>query len=395
VNKPVHELAEIIRAHKTSFINKHSPLKHHLTTLHALEICRTSELGGHIDKCSSCDHIRISYNSCRNRHCPKCQATNREAWIQARKNDLLPVKYFHVVFTVPHELNGYCLKYPKELYNILFESSSQTILELGHDHKHLGAQMGLIALLHTWGQNLSLHPHIHMIVPGGGIAEGGSWQYLKGNGTFLFPFNVMSALFKGKFMAKFSAFLKSINEPLQVQLRRTLYDKRWMVDAKQPFLGPEQVIEYLGRYSHKIAISNHRLKKVEGGKITFSYKDYADKGKQKLMTLDAEEFLRRFCLHILPPRFMKIRHYGILSNRCKEKLHKQQMMQGVCFVKKEKRIAIDWKETSKTHLGFDVDACPHCKTGKMIRVMSFEANAPPRVLTQIKNMLAKNKTCNA
>jgi len=390
--KPVYELADIVKAHKDSFIKKHHPHKTQRRALHAIEICRTMALGGHIDRCNSCQHVRISYNSCRNRHCPKCQSTNREAWIEARKHDLLPVKYFHVVFTIPHELNEYCLKFPKELYTILFEASSQTITTLGKDVKHLGAQMGMIAILHTWGQNLSLHPHIHMIVPAGGINSGGNWLNLKGNGNFLLPFDVMSKLFKGKFMDKFLSFLKEKNQIITVPLRRTLYNKRWMVDARQPFLGPEQVIEYLGRYSHKIAISNHRIKKIKGNKITFSFKDYADKGKQKLMTLEAEEFLRRFCLHVLPPAFMKIRHYGLLANRNKQKLHKLQMMQGVKFTKPHKK---SWKEIAKTNLGFDADACPHCKTGKMIRILSFEANAPPKLLETIKKLTFKTKTCNA
>jgi hypothetical protein len=387
--KPAYELADIIRAHKDSFINKCAPSFQQIRTLHAIEVCRTSALGFHLDKCDSCNNVRISYNSCRNRHCPKCQSTNREAWIEARKNDLLPVKYFHVVFTIPHELNLFCLQHPKQMYNILFEASSQTIMQLGHDHKHLGAQMGIISLLHTWGQNLSLHPHIHMIVPAGGVGEDGHWKNLKGEGKFLFHFDVMSAVFKGKFMQKFMAFLVSINEPINVPLRRQLYDKRWNVDARQPFLGPTQVIEYLGRYSHKVAISNHRLKKIENGNVDFSYKDYADKGKQKIMSLSAEEFLRRFCLHVLPSRFMKIRHYGILSNRNKERLHQTQMRMGVPFVKKEKQT---WKEIARQKLNFDVDACPCCKTGKMIRIMSFDANPPPQILTLLQKILNnKNK----
>ncbi len=386
--KPAYELADIIRTHKHSFIEKHAPLKQHLRTLHAIEICRTAALGGHVDKCNSCEHVRISYNSCRNRHCPKCQTTNREAWIEARKNDLLPTKYFHVVFTIPHELNPYCLKYPKEMYNILFEASSQTIMDLGKDPKHLGAQMGLITVLHTWGQNLSLHPHMHMIVPGGGIGEDGKWIQTKGHGDFLFPFKIMSQVFKGKFMEKFILFLQKTNQPIQVPFRRILYNKDWVVDARKPFLGPQQVIEYLGRYSHKIAISNHRIENIENGNIAFSFKDYADNAKQKRMTLTAEEFIRRFCLHILPPRFMKIRHYGILANRNKEKLRKQQMMLGVAFIKKEKQ---NWKEIAKQNLNYDADICPCCKTGKMIRMFSFEANAPPHILDRIKILQSRKQ----
>lgn len=296
------------------------------------------------------------------------------------------MKYFHAVFTIPHELNPYCLKHPKEMYNMLLVASSQTILHLGRDPKLLGARMGMISVLHTWGQNLSLHPHVHMIVPAGGIGEDGRWIKLRGQGNFLFHFSVMSAVFKGKFMEKFMAFLTSIGQPINVPLRRELFNKHWNVDARQPFLGPEQVIEYLGRYSHRIAISNHRLRKIANGQVTFSYKDYADGGRNKLMTLTAEEFLRRFCLHILPPHFMKIRHYGILSNRCKQQLHLQQMLMGVPFVKREKR---NWKEIARQNLNYDADACPCCKTGKMIRIMSFDANPPPAALTLLNHFLRK------
>lgn len=386
MNRPAYELTDIIRTYGDSFIEKYKPLKQHLSTLNAIEKCRTAALGFHVDKCNSCEHVRISYNSCRNRHCPKCQSTNREAWIEARKNDLLPEKYFHVVFTIPHELNTYCLNHPKEMYKILFEASSETILQLGSDPKHLGAKMGMISVLHTWGQQLVLHPHIHMIVPAGGIGEDGIWKHLKGNGKFLFPFDVLRKLFQGKFMDKLSKFLISIDKPINVPLRRALYNTKWNVDARQPFLGPEQVIEYLGRYSHKVAISNHRIKNIENGKITFSYKDYADGGKQKLMSLSAEEFLRRFCLHILPPAFRKIRHYGVLSNRNKELLHRQQMLMGVPFVKKEKK---DWKEISRQNLNFDPDACPCCKTGKMIRLMSFDANPPPKALAMLEEFIKR------
>ena len=291
-----------------------------------------------------------------------------------------------MVFTIPHELNPYCLKYPKEMYNILFEASSQTILKLGHDHKHLGAQMGLISVLHTWGQTLSLHPHMHMIVPGGGIGEDGHWIKLKGIGNFLFPYKIMRQVFQGKFLEKFMAFLVSINQPINVPLRRELYNKHWNVDARQPFLGPEQVIEYLGRYSHKIAISNHRIKNIENGEVTFSYKDYADGGKQKLMKLKHEEFLRRFCLHMIPQKFMKIRHYGILANRNKKRLKKLQMRMGVSFVKKEKQ---NWKDLARQNLSYDVDVCPCCKTGKMIRIMSFDANPPPSALALLNSLLKR------
>jgi Putative transposase/Transposase zinc-binding domain len=390
MSKPTHELATIIKDYKSLFIKKHQPLKYKLRVLGAIEHCRTAYLGGHIDKCNSCNHIRISYNSCRNRHCPKCQVTNKERWILAREKDLLPTTYFHVVFTIPHELNVYCINYPKALYNILFEASKETIESFSKDEKHLGAKTGMISLLHTWGQNLSLHPHIHMIIPGGGITNTGLWKQAKGNGTFLFPVQAMSVVYKNKFMEKLNLFLEREKQFLDVKLRRELYNKNWVVYAKQPFGGPKQVIEYLGRYSHKIAISNHRIKNIADGKVSFTYKDYADKSKQKLLTLDAEEFLRRFCLHILPPKFMKIRHYGILASRYKPLLRKYQFSIGIIVSKPEKT---NWKELSKTKLGFDVDACPCCKTGVMIRILSFDANAPPlKFIHQLKKQTKQKNT---
>ncbi len=383
--KPTFELAKIIQEYKTTFLEKHTPLKQHLRVLNAIEHCRTAYMGGHVDQCNSCNHVRISYNSCRNRHCPKCQTTNRERWINARQQDLLPTTYFHVVFTIPSELNRYCLHYPKALYNILFKASKETIMTLGNDPKHLGAQTGMVSVLHTWGQNLSLHPHVHMIVPGAGLTPAGYWKLAKNNGSYLFPMKVMQAVFKGKFMEKLKLFLDSENIFLEPSLKKKLYGVNWVVYAKQPFMGPAQVIEYLGRYSHKIAISNHRIKKVSDGKVSFSYKDYADGSKQKVLTLDAQEFLRRFCLHILPPGFMKIRHYGILASRVKPKLRMQQMLMGVLVISKEHadQKNVGWKEIAKTKLNFDVDACPCCKKGKMIRIKIFEANAPPLNLVKM------------
>lgn len=384
-------MASIIKEYRTSFEQKHNPLKYHLRVLNALEHCRTSYFGGHVDKCNSCNHVRISYNSCRNRHCPKCQTTNKERWIEAREQDLLPTTYFHVVFTIPQELNTYCLNYPKELYNILFAASKETIETFANDPKHLGAQMGMISVLHTWGQNLSLHPHVHMIIPGGGITPAGYWKNAKNNGEFLFPVKAMSIVYKNKFMAKLKLFLEAENKFLDVSLRRKLYNQNWVVYAKQPFGGPKQVIEYLGRYSHKIAISNHRIKNVSNGKVSFTYKDYAHGSVQKLMTLDAEEFLRRFCLHILPPKFMKIRHYGILASRYKPMLRAYQFTQGIIVQQLEKK---SWKEITKEKLNFDVDACPCCKTGKMIRVMSFDANAPPIFIKALEQQNKMKKTCS-
>lgn len=251
MSKPVYELANIIRQYKTSFLLKHQPLKQQLRVLNALEKCRTAALGGHVDECDSCGHVRISYNSCRNRHCPKCQHTNKERWILARKQQLLPVSYFHVVFTLPQELNTWCLHYPKQMYDLLFTASHQTIKAFAADEKHLGATTAMISVLHTWGQNLSLHPHVHIIIPGGGIAASGCWKKAKCNGRYLFPVKAMSAVFKHKYMEGFLALLKNENknqpngqagiEPL---LRETLYNKSWIVYAKQPFGGPLDITHH-------------------------------------------------------------------------------------------------------------------------------------------------------
>ncbi len=388
--KPTFELATIIKDYRTEFEQTFTPLKQQLRVLNAIAHCRTAYMGGHVDKCnnSSCNHVHISYNSCRNRHCPKCQTTNREMWIQARQNDLLPTTYFHVVFTLPQELNIFCIHYPKEMYNILFAASKETIETFGKDPKHLGGQMGMVSVLHTWGQNLSLHPHVHMIVPGVGITPAGYWKQAKTQGKFLFPIKAMSIVYKNKFMEKFKQFLVNTKQTIEPTLRKKLYYLNWVVYAKQPFGGPEQVIEYLGRYSHKVAISNHRIKAIREGKVSFSYKDYASGGTQKLMTLDATEFIRRFCLHILPPKFMKIRHYGFLASRVKLKLRMQQIQMGISI---QNLVTPTIKEIAKTKLNFDMETCPCCKTGKMIRILSFEANAPPlKYLAEQRKQQLKN-----
>lgn len=382
--KPRYELSHILHDYGQEFIEQYSPLRQHQRVLNAIVKCRTAALGGHVDRCNDCQHERISYNSCRNRHCPKCQCVNRERWIDAREKDLLPVNYFHVVFTLPEELNSYCLKYPKELYDILFQCSRETMFKFGKDPKHLGAELGLISILHTWGQSMQLHPHIHMIVPGGGFTDQGKWKKCKSNGEFLFPVKAISAAYRGNFMEKFKRFLERNNLEEDVSMRRKLYKTNWVVYAKEPFLGPKQVIEYLGRYTHKIAISNHRIISISDGKVSFTYKDYKNGNIKKIMTLDASEFLRRFCLHILPPRFVKIRHYGFLSNRGKEKLRAEQLR----IIPEPLLIntsPVNYKEIVKTKMHYDLDKCPCCKTGKMIRVLTFDSNAPPAKYLRIRN----------
>lgn len=388
---PAFELAQVVTDHKADFLAKHKASAHQLRTLSAIERCRTAALGGHVDKCDnpSCGKTHNSYNSCRNRHCPKCQGGERERWIEARQGDLLPCKYFHLVFTMPSELNAFCVRHAAALYNILFAASKETVQTFGGDKKHLGANMGMVSLLHSWGQNLSLHPHVHMIVPGGGFTDAGYWKSAKSDGKYLFPIKAMSIVYKNKFMEKLVAFLKEIKEPMEVSMRKKLYNLNWVVYAKQPFGGPKQVIEYIGRYSHKIAISNHRIKKVSDGKVSFTYKDYAAGGVQKLMTLEAHEFLRRFCMHILPKRFVKIRHYGFLSSRNKADLKMYQLQIGVLLPAMDNK----GKTTScATQIFGNSYRCPFCKTGTMIRISSFDANAPPQVYkskTEIKVEIQK------
>lgn len=391
-SRPAFELAEIIKEYGQDFLAKYFVLKQHQRVLNALKICRTQALGGHVDRCGECDYTRISYNSCRNRHCPKCQNTVKEKWIMDREADLLPCKYFHVVFTIPQELNAYCLKSPKELYNILFDSSKETLEAFGKDPKYMGGQTGFISLLHTWGQNLSLHPHVHVIVPGICYTPSGYWKSANKNTRYLFPAKAMASVFKHKFLEKLMRFLASKKQSLPFKLRQELYTKNWVVFAKTPFAGPKQVIEYLGRYTHKIAISNHRIKSISNGKITFKYKDYADQGKQKIMSLDANEFLRRFCMHILPPGFRKIRHYGFLASRGKSKLKAYQFQVGILTKPKESKAKPNsgWKEISQTRLNYDPDSCPCCKTGKMITLFAFGANAPPTTLQTIKQHTAQH-----
>jgi Putative transposase/Transposase zinc-binding domain len=389
---PTSELAHILKEYKEDFLKHHRASSHTLRTLGAIEHCRTAYLGGHVDKCdnTACGHLRISYNSCRNRHCPKCQATNRERWITARQADLVPSTYYHVVFTIPSQLNGLCIQHPKAMYNILFAASKETVETFGRDPKHLGANVGMVSLLHTWGQNLSLHPHVHMIVPGGGFTDAGYWKNTKSEGKYLFPVKAMSIVYKNKFMEKLLSFCKEQKIEFDNDLRKKLYMLNWIVYAKEPFGGPEQVVEYIGRYSHKVAISNHRIKEVKDGKVTFTYKDYADGGRQKLMTLEAHEFIRRFCLHILPPKFVKIRHYGFLASRNKPALRAYQLKEGIVLQIKEKaKIRDGWKEITREKLGLQIEQCPCCKTGTMVRLLNFDANAPPMELLKKTNIKPK------
>lgn len=375
VVRPVIELSDVLKRFYDSYQKAHQPNPYQRRIFTAISQCRTEALGGHVDQCTACGHQRNSYNSCRNRHCPKCQAGDSARWIEARQADLLPVRYFHVVFTLPEQLNVFCLEDPRYFYKSLFDSSVDTLLSFGHDHRHLGAQMGLIGVLHTWGQNLSLHPHVHFIVPAGGITETGHWKNARSKGTFLFPQKALAQVFKAKFLERWIHWHKQRKRKVPFDLRRQLYDMNWVVYAKQPFGGPEQVVEYLSRYTHKVAISNHRLKQLTEKEVIFQFKDYRNHSRTKLMQLSGEEFLRRFSMHFLPSGFHRMRHYGFLSNRNKGKLKRLQMQMGIPIKKAEK---LNWKQFSIRHLNFDPDACPRCKTGRMTTISVINCRAPPK-----------------
>ena len=390
MGRPKHELSSVIGRYGQAFVQAHPQPPHHLRTLQALSQCRTAALGGHVDQCDQCGKLRISYNSCRNRHCPKCQGLAQQRWVEAREADLLPVPYYHLVFTLPDRLNALCLANARALYHLLFRASWETVQTFAAEHKYLGAQTGMVSVLHTWGQNLSLHPHVHAIVPGGGLTPQDKWRMAKGKGKFLFPVKAMSQVFRGKFIAGLRQLRQTgqlrfpggaaelASEGAWQALLRGLYQKPWVIYAKRPFAGPQQVIRYLGRYTHRIALSNHRLRSVERGKVSFTWKDYRHGGKKGLMTLSATEFLRRFCLHILPPGFTRLRHYGLLASRNK----------ALALAKARDSLQVEapsnpqpqtWQEKLHTLTGLDLGACPCCQTGRMRlrRGLAPTARSPP------------------
>jgi hypothetical protein len=328
MSRPTLEVADIVRRTGNSFWEQQQ--SHlawpHRKVLDAIVRCRTAALGGHLDKCVSCGHQAISFNSCRNRHCPKCQGNARAKWLAARSAELLPVPYFHVVFTLPHSLSALVLQNKRLLYDLLYRTSAATMLELARDPKYLGADIGFLGVLHTWGQNLEHHPHVHYIVPAGGLALDGS-RWIDSSRRFFLPVHALSRLFRGKFVAG----LKQLFAQSELQFHgsqqyltapgcfpgflRQLFRQDWVVYAKPPFGGAEHVLNYLARYTHRVAISNHRLVAFENDRVSFRWRDYAHGGKKKVMTVSAHEFLRRFLLHILPGGLVRIRHFGLFANR--------------------------------------------------------------------------------
>jgi phage FluMu protein Com len=372
--RPRWEVADVITSHGKSFLKSYPQCLQVVKTLMAIRDCRTAVLGGHKQQCSCCGYESYQHNSCRNRHCPKCQTVNREKWIWNREQELLPVPYFHIVFTLPDALNAIALNNPKEVYNALFRAAWQTINQFGKDPKHIGADTGMTAVLHTWGQNLSLHPHLHCIVPGGGITKTGQWKQARNNGKYLFPTYGLARVYRAKFMS----LLRGSSVKIKQSVAKKLFGKQWVVYTKRPFLGPKQVIEYLGRYTHKIAISNHRIKQIDkDGTVHFFWKNYRKSGTKAVMQLTAHEFLRRFSQHILPPRFVRIRHYGMLSSRNKSK-KLNQARDYFSMEQWEKPEAINWKLVAEQRMNFIPDQCPKCKEGIMeiIEVIN-PARGPP------------------
>lgn len=349
--------------------------------LQRIKVCRTAALGYHMYQCRNddCGHVKYQYHSCRDRHCPNCGAVKKQQWIEARMQELLPVKYYHVVFTLPHELNPVTMGHRKLLFKLLLDASAQTLLSFAKDPKYLGAVPGIISVLHTWGQQLSFHPHVHCIVSGGGIINNNEWKSgIKNCYRFLFPVKAMQVMYRAKFLAGLKQLI-AVGEvtlpPADEQDTKhwwdLLYKKNWVVYAKAPFGGPHGVIEYLGRYTHKVAISNHRITSInDDGSITFNYKDYADNDAKKQMTLPCSEFMRRFEQHILPSRFTKIRTYGYLANRNRHqrinevlKTMKLPLHPGI--------VQIPLRLYMQEKYGMDITGCPCCKNNTLELVAIF------------------------
>ncbi len=342
--------------------------------LHAIRKCRTKALGGHLDWCMNCKKLHLQFNSCRNRHCPTCQGHKRHQWIAARTGELLPVPYFHVVFTLPDSLNPVAIRYPRTLYKILFDTVWETPGAFGNDPEQLGAKLGMIAVLHTWGQNLQLHPHLHCIVPKGGVSKAGSWKKGKGKDGFLFPVKATGLKYRGLFVSKLRKALPGLPQSLY----DNLFKKKWVVYAKPPFGKPEHVIEYLGRYTHKIAIGNHRILNIDKkkGTVPFSLKDYRKGGKKTTQTLHTKEFIRRFQLHILPKGFTRIRHYGFLSSSWKKDRlpHLQLQLADRDLTHVESFVVLE----KSLHC-----ICPSCKKGTLITLLTFDGRGPPKDYEQV------------
>jgi len=367
-----------------------STAQHRVMT--AIEICRTAALGGHVEQCDSCAHQRICYSSCRNRHCPKCQSLTRAQWLDDRRAEVLDTQYFHVVFTLPAEMAAIAAQNNGVVYGILFRTVAETLRTIAADPKHLGAEIGFFAVLHTWGSNLSLHPHLHVVVPGGGLSPDGN-RWVSCQAGYFLPVRVLSRLFRRLFiealekafrageLAFFSA-LADLNEPVAFQRYfAPVRQAEWVVYAKRPFAGPEQVLEYVGRYTHRVAISNNRVLDIEDGQVRFQWKDYRRDAEQKTMTLSADEFIRRFLIHVLPSGFQRIRYYGLLGNRYRrDKLARCRELIGMPKLEpKASASDKDYRDTYETLTGVSLCQCPVCQRGHMVLFRALQPITRVRV----------------
>jgi len=387
--RPKLEVADIFRRHGDRFrATQGNRLSlDQRKVMAAIEACRTPALGGHVERCEDCGETRISYNSCRDRHCPKCQGLSRLQWLADRRAELLPVAYFHVVFTVPAPVAAIALQNKALVYDILFKAAAETIRVIGADPKHLGAETGMVAILHTWGQTLTHHPHVHCIVPGGGLGPDGSWIASKPN--FFLPVHVLSRCFRRLFLGRLRAAFDAGRIAFVGELAglsdlsafaeylEPLSKTPWIVFAKRPFAGPSEILDYLGRYTHRVAIANGRLLDCRDGRVSFRWKDYRAQNKSKAMTLDADEFTRRFLLHVLPKGFRRIRHFGFLANACRvEKL--ARIRAALAFPEPERPAEPeDYRERCAQLTGNRIDICPFCG-GRMVDVGSWPHRSPPR-----------------
>ena len=369
------ELADIFRLHGNLYRESNTLTPEQHKVMNAIMNCRTSVLGGHVDQCNQCGALQCSYNSCRNRHCPKCESFKAFRWLENKEAELLPVPYFHLVYTLPHELNTLIAYNKKILYDLLFQAAWQTLKTLGKDKKRLNGEMGMLAILHTWSQNLSQHNHLHCVVPGGALTTDGKWN--PSSKKYLFPVKIMSVIFRGIYVTA----LKKLNENEQLKLPPSLtfeallndvMKKNWQVYAKEPFAGPEKLLNYLCRYTHKMAISNHRILACDADFVTFKWRDYTDNNKVKIMRLAPSEFIRRFLSHVVPDGFMRIRSFGFLSNACKKKkiaiIHEQLSYKAPKPKEKRKINALMFELTGK-----DISVCSICKQGTMIRINEMKS----------------------
>ena len=375
--RPRWEVADVFRLYGQAYRDARPLPSSHLKIMRAIEACRTAALGGHLELCSDCGFTRPVYNSCRNRHCPKCQSLAKARWLKAREEELLPVPYFHVVFTIPHELNPIALRNKAAVYDILFRAASQTLLPFGADPvRGLGGTLGITAILHTWDQTLRDHIHLHCAIPGGALsADRRRWRSARAN--FLFPVKALAQVFRGKFLdflnkafqdGKLAFSGRTANlayEPDFRALLATLYAKDWIVYSKRAFAGPQAVLDYFGRYTHRVAISNHRILSAGDGVVRFSCRDRSDANKRKVISLAANEFIRRFLLHSLPPSFMRVRHFGFLANR-RKKICLSRCRQLLGLSPDIPRSATKSTEELALELtGKDSRLCPSCRNGRM------------------------------